>query len=256
MIFLNLFCCVLTLVHLRKWIKLYCHFNSGSEQGQEKSRMSECTGNTGASDERLTVQFSWCSCCPSSLQLLSGDLKLLCQNGKHIWMNTFANLALPEHFRFCCLHTVRAKQGVVQSCPVSQNETICDCTDGVTFRVTPKPSCDSPDHSSEVVLPLLRSRFDKHSKIQDLPVNRCFLNHVTLHRQTLVVNLESSFHACTWPVRLQLPPNAVTATFLCFKTRLENLRPPAPLACPGVFWGRRKVSAVQNWPRNAGALKI
>lgn len=159
---------------------------------------------------------------------------------QHIWMNTSANLAGPKPFRFCCLHRARAKQKVAQCGPVSQNETIYDCSDGVTLRVTLKPSCDSPDHSPEVVLPLLSSRFDKHSKTQDLPMNRCFLNHVTLYRQTLVVNLELSFHTCTWPVRLQLPLNAVTATFLCLKTRLENLPPPPLLARPGVFWGKEE----------------
>lgn len=112
---------------------------------------------------------------------------------QHIWMNTFANLAGAKPFRFC-LRRAKAKQKVVQSCPVSQNETIYDCSDAVTLRVTPKPSCDSPDHSSEVVLPLLSSRFDKHSKTQDLPMNHCFLNHVTLYRQTLVVNLELSLY--------------------------------------------------------------
>lgn len=154
---------------------------------QKKSRVSECTENTGALAERLclllsVIQFTWCSYSPSSLWLRSIDLKLLYQNCKQsILTYTFANLALPECFSFYYTHRARVKQKSVRSCLVSQNETIQDCTDDITLRVTLKllhmiaaeiiSSCPMVETQA---LPL-RSRFDKRSKIQHLPMTVAYL---------------------------------------------------------------------------------
>ena len=46
-------------------------------------------------------------------------------------------------FSFYYMHRARVKQRTVQSCLVSQNKTMYDCTDGITLRVTLKPLHDS-----------------------------------------------------------------------------------------------------------------
>lgn len=167
---------------------------------QKKSRVSECTENTGALAERLClllsiIQFTWCSYSPSSLWLQSIDLKLLYQNCKRsILTHTFANLALPECFSFSYTHRARVKQKTVRSCLVSQNETIYDCTGDITLRVTLKPSHDSSwDHK------FLAYGWDASAatEIQVWQTQQntafahdcCLLHDVAPSRQTLVANL-------------------------------------------------------------------